>query len=1296
MEIWLQGGIDSRTVQAYVDDTGSGGISGSVQADCSTVDIDTTHPDYVGFDLTAKATSNCGASGTQDRFGVGGTVFLVGPRFLPSPPDGAYFAEACFDVSLDAIGEFTFNYLGAPTTVTIIFDAAGAPIPTAVFDPLVIVVPPRFSGQWALRSDTGPGARRDHTLAYDSSRGVVVLFGGRQGSDVVGDTWEWDGSAWTQVATTGPLARFGAAMAYDSARQVTVLFGGQVGTTYLGDTWEWDGTTWTQAATTGPSARVSTAMAYDSARQVSVLFGGWGGSRRGDTWEWDGAAWTQVSSTGPSPRYGHGMAYDSTRGVVTLFSGETCGPTCHDPNTWEWNGSTWSLRATTGPAPRRGFGMVYDALRAVTVLFGGWDGSMRYGDTWVWDGTGWTELPIAGPSPRFGHAMAYDDAHGVTLLFGGLDADGEDGETWELTLEGDPWESWIRINEVSFNPPVGQPQWVELYKGGGDAEDISGYVLTDEDGNDYTIPAALPSVPLGAFVLVYFDELGSAANDYDFGDNVARLHSEPGLANPLDPAGDQVSLYLSGNMSSDSITSFVAWGDSPGVDASNAVSGGVWGCEIDIIGVSALAVFIGPVATIDEGGTAGIFPDEPLITLAHWVGYEAPAASPGAANSPPTPVLYLPPDDIQVEDGQGTFNWVPIVGTARYHFQLASDPGFASPTIDDDTLTVAAFTPVAPIANGTHFWRVRGIDANDPPGPWSETRSLTIGFPLAPPPDAGQIDGTQHRPTGTQSALQVPSLKARKDGKLLCLHGHECTEDNSANQAWDDTHVAAPHWGEHERMYCVPTAAVMLAAHYRGAVPLDEIVTIEEVAYHVWHSQTSGPEGDLGHNRGYRLADQATALRFALQTTDAKLHFTTTQPSDAELIAYIDAGRPLCCDIWSTSQRKLWHAMVVDQYRWRAGRLQAHFLNTDNNGTPGWAYWRGQGSLQSLWGGAFIPDADVQGRQSDPRVKTDADGDGVMDFDEDERFQSVKGDSDTDGDEVGDKEDIKNYTFHSQYHVHRKNGWRHIHSKIADIDKDGKRSENDCDSDNDGDFDGGEDINGDGHNPDSGETCMFFKKRPHQLLKVNVDKDEYLVGEPVYIVDVEGSRESRTFHGDSWYAYEVGQGCPKKSKGDPLVPLDGQFDTDAGGRAIQELVDYCPAPGQYYLIVDVLDDWLYSTPDNKDPQTCWTCVARACASDVDCYNEDVCTHDYCLEEACTYVSNRYGDIDGNGFITLADLFCVLDGYAGDFSNCSFEQDDIHGACGPGLPNCCPNGAITLADLFAVLDAFGGEDPCCGG
>lgn len=92
-------------------------------------------------------------------------------------------------------------------------------------------------------------------MAYDSKRQVVVLFGSynadgiRDNDPLEPSTWEYDGVGWERVDTPdSPSARYGHAMAYDSDRGVVVLFGGADSNTDYGlnDTWEYDGTIWVQ------------------------------------------------------------------------------------------------------------------------------------------------------------------------------------------------------------------------------------------------------------------------------------------------------------------------------------------------------------------------------------------------------------------------------------------------------------------------------------------------------------------------------------------------------------------------------------------------------------------------------------------------------------------------------------------------------------------------------------------------------------------------------------------------------------------------------------------------------------------------------------------------------------------------------------------------------------------------------------------------------------------------------------------------------------------------------------------
>jgi hypothetical protein len=186
-------------------------------------------------------------------------------------------------------------------------------------------------------------------MAYDAARGITVLFGGGAFPPGVNlDTWEWNGTVWTQRLVSGPSARSGHAMAYDVGRGVTVLFGGSSfdgsnGNIY-GDTWEWNGTVWTLRAVSGPSPRVYHAMAYDEIRRVTVLFGGSDGDTyNGEIWEWDGTAWTQRPVSGPSPR--GAIAYDAARGMIVLFG--SSGDHSYGAETWSLGGALcpcdWNL-----------------------------------------------------------------------------------------------------------------------------------------------------------------------------------------------------------------------------------------------------------------------------------------------------------------------------------------------------------------------------------------------------------------------------------------------------------------------------------------------------------------------------------------------------------------------------------------------------------------------------------------------------------------------------------------------------------------------------------------------------------------------------------------------------------------------------------------------------------------------------------------------------------------------------------------------------------------------------------------
>jgi hypothetical protein len=155
---------------------------------------------------------------------------------------------------------------------------------------------------WTKLAVSGPSGRMSQAMVYDARRGRTVVFGGMTGQPgsrptLLNDTWEFDGRAWSQIAIEGPSPRHGAAVAYDSKRGLVMLFGGYAGETLAADTWSFDGRSWQKLADAGPDGRGS-AMAYDAKRDRLVLFGGrgdgWPNGDKNDTWEWDGTQWARV------------------------------------------------------------------------------------------------------------------------------------------------------------------------------------------------------------------------------------------------------------------------------------------------------------------------------------------------------------------------------------------------------------------------------------------------------------------------------------------------------------------------------------------------------------------------------------------------------------------------------------------------------------------------------------------------------------------------------------------------------------------------------------------------------------------------------------------------------------------------------------------------------------------------------------------------------------------------------------------------------------------------------------------
>lgn len=132
------------------------------------------------------------------------------------------------------------------------------------------------------------------TMVYDEDRGVAVLYAGQT-------MWEWNGVDWQErTPVHAPPVRAYTSMAFDSRRGHVVLFGGMTvtgsTTSWPTDTWEWDGTDWQQVPVTlpGSPAVFQPMMVFDRERGRCVMTCTSATGPR--CYEYDGTAWTTAAA----------------------------------------------------------------------------------------------------------------------------------------------------------------------------------------------------------------------------------------------------------------------------------------------------------------------------------------------------------------------------------------------------------------------------------------------------------------------------------------------------------------------------------------------------------------------------------------------------------------------------------------------------------------------------------------------------------------------------------------------------------------------------------------------------------------------------------------------------------------------------------------------------------------------------------------------------------------------------------------------------------------------------------------
>lgn len=594
--------------------------------------------------------------------------------------------------------------------------------------------------------------------------------------------------------------------------------------------------------------------------------------------------------------------------------------------------------------------------------------------------------------------------------------------------------------------------------------DVSGWEITDEDGNVYTIPDALPPVPYGAFVLITFDGQGSEADDYDFSDGVAELHTPSGLTGVFEDTADQVALYDDSTHSAETIRDFAAWGAEPGDQDDNAVAADLWSTGY-YLEFAASAGFVA-----ERDAELQLFPDESLgrhpTDTTTWVVFRENELTPGNENPVPQPSFYAPPEGSAVDANDVTIAWDVIPNATSYRFQLAETSNFTSPLVDTNT-QYPDYHHAEALSPGTYYWRVRVNDTSGEASPWTAPTAFQA-VDLAPSGGLSAQDAQAEKTLGITWQVQ------HKDTYLLDV-SEEGNNTKTGDGAWDKPHPDDHRVVEHDNHYCQVASMSMINSYYGGDISQDRLsyYAIREYPESkrgldpdrtCTHPDACRPDlkDDFWAGRNKGLEAKSWMLGYAYDdNSDIDFHSynppTTTIPFN-DIKSWIDANRPLMVI-------KPGHVMVIDGYR-TSPISQVHLL--DPWSAASWKPYTDTGSIQKInWVAVYpAPGTPPAPRSDESSIWTDSDGDGVYDFDEVRRFHTDPFEVDSDGDWVPDKKDILETVYDRVgNHVYTPNR--------ADWDGDGNRKELDWDNDGDTAPDGCEDTDYDGELDYVGETDNF-------------------------------------------------------------------------------------------------------------------------------------------------------------------------------------------------------------------------------
>jgi len=246
-------------------------------------------------------------------------------------------------------------------------------------------------------------------------RDSVTTGGGSTSTARVGDSFQYNGVAWSEIAELSDPRNQATGLGTQNSGLVAGGYDASPAAV-VGVCENWNGSSWTEVADVSP---VRTGAGSAGTYTAGLIFGGNEPANTTSTMTWNGSSWTEVNELNNARSRFMGQAV-GTQTAALAMEGEYY-PNTGDRGSEEWDGSSWTAIANMNTARQLGGG---SGITTNAIAISGRGGAPGYNPSAAvesWNGTAFTE--VADVSSARAYLSSAGTAGGnpgnTSIIFGG-------------------------------------------------------------------------------------------------------------------------------------------------------------------------------------------------------------------------------------------------------------------------------------------------------------------------------------------------------------------------------------------------------------------------------------------------------------------------------------------------------------------------------------------------------------------------------------------------------------------------------------------------------------------------------------------------------------------------------------------------------------------------------------------------------------------------------------------------------------------------------------------------------------